>query len=953
MVVEPEEPLPTPRQLASEFVRNCVNEGCGYPMDPGADVDTLITLEGLVEVRLNAAYAQEPTRESDVLAMESGLKALFPEADSVLVTALGVPVRELVPNHLRTALAVDEDRRPAAPPRPRPMVQYPDRAPAPSNGLFGRHVAIWGSHGWYYEPALDRWEWQRARLFTTVEDVLPTSFVLPYLAPMLERAGAHVWMPRERDVQPHMVVVDNDDANSGYRETCNWSVGGSGFAMGSPPYETGHNPWQDGTARRIDVTDRPCTATWQSRLPEAGSYAVYVGYGRSAGPGMVTYTVSHAGGDTRVVVDQRMAPGTWVYLGHFEFDASAAVTLTTAGATGAAISADAVRFGGGMGLIERGGRPSGRARWLEGARYALQFDGMPAALVYNVTEQPANDYVDDYRNRGEWVNFLRGAPLGPNKDQLNPGLGVPVDVSIAFHTDAGITPDSTTIGTLLIYSSRGFGDDGSEVRTFGDGMSRFANRDFADLLQEQIVADLRDLYDADWTRRPIWDRDYSEAYRPNMPSALLELLSHQNFADMRFALDPQFRFHVSRAIYKAVLRFVALQYGEPEPVIQPLAPTHLSAVATAAGIELSWQPNTDPLEPSAMPESFRVYLRRGIRGFDDGRAVQGLSTVIPADSTITGMRVTALNGGGESRPSEVVTARAAGGGARVLVVSAFDRIGPPAAVDVGGWRGFPEYLDHGVPDGMALEYVGAQHQFDTRVVWRDDDEPGHGASHADWETSVEPGNTFDFAASAGADLLAAGAGSAFDVISDERLAEEPGLATGYDVIYVLLGEERAAVPGHPVREAFRPFSAGLRQALRGARERGRTVLVSGSYVTEELTRGTEEEQAFAREVLRAVHRSERASRSGTLRGVSGPFSDLSARFNTDRGGSVYAVEAPEAIMPGDRETVTVLRYGDSNMSAAVAATGVAVFGFPLESVTDRRERIALIQAALQATGHHD
>ncbi len=39
------------------------------------------------------------------------------------------------------------------------------------------------------------------------------------------------------------------------------------------------------------------------------------------------------------------------------------------------VSADAVRFGGGVGVIERGGSTSGRPKFVEGARYWLQFAG--------------------------------------------------------------------------------------------------------------------------------------------------------------------------------------------------------------------------------------------------------------------------------------------------------------------------------------------------------------------------------------------------------------------------------------------------------------------------------------------------------------------------------------------------------------------------------------------------
>ena len=96
---------------------------------------------------------------------------------------------------------------------------------------------MWQSHGFYYEPKLTRWEWQRARIFQTVEDLYTQSYVLPFLVPMLENAGANVLIPRERDSQIAEVVVDNDGclhSRSVYTEKTgdkNWMQGtGEGFA---------------------------------------------------------------------------------------------------------------------------------------------------------------------------------------------------------------------------------------------------------------------------------------------------------------------------------------------------------------------------------------------------------------------------------------------------------------------------------------------------------------------------------------------------------------------------------------------------------------------------------------------------------------------------------------------------------------------------------------------------
>ena len=47
-------------------------------------------------------------------------------------------------------------------------------------------------------------------MFQSVEDKYTQSYVLPYVIPMLQNAGAIVMTPRERDTNPYEVVVDND-----------------------------------------------------------------------------------------------------------------------------------------------------------------------------------------------------------------------------------------------------------------------------------------------------------------------------------------------------------------------------------------------------------------------------------------------------------------------------------------------------------------------------------------------------------------------------------------------------------------------------------------------------------------------------------------------------------------------------------------------------------------------
>jgi hypothetical protein len=133
-----------------------------------------------------------------------------------------------------------------------------------------------------------------------------------------------------------------------------------------------------------------------------------------------------------------------------------------------------------MGIVKRNACTSGRPKFVEGAKYYMQYAGMPDSLIYNLNDNK-NDYNDDYKSRTEYTNYLIGAPFGPNKNRDVKGLGIPIDLSMAFHTDAGITKNDTTIGTLAIYSLI----DAFNNSNFPDGKSRLACRDLSDIVQSQ------------------------------------------------------------------------------------------------------------------------------------------------------------------------------------------------------------------------------------------------------------------------------------------------------------------------------------------------------------------------------------------------------------------------------------------------------------------------------------
>ncbi len=904
------------------------------PVGSGVGLDTLVVVGDAVEVRFSRDLGDVPFRPGTAARfaqeVEGTLADVVPGVPVRVVTR-GSAVQDLVPNAAREASERDPARVFAPPLEGPPLVRPADAAHRPTQGLAGRHVALWPSHGWYYNAETDTWGWQRARLFTTVEDLLTVDLVASNLTPMLERAGAVVLLPRERGRQRGETIVD--DGADGYRETGDWRDGPAGFAL-RDAYGTGENPFRLGTTR--ETSDG--SASWTPEIPEAGAYAVHVSYSMGDGRSdAARYTVRHAGGETSVLVNQQIGGGTWVYLGTFEFEAGRAGSVTLEAGDDGTVSADAVRFGGGEGIISRDGATSGRPRWTEGARYYEQFAGAPA-FVYNPTGEPDEDYVDDYRSRAEWVNWLRGAPFGPAGYRQDPGLGIPVDLSLAWHTDAGIDRDGT-IGTLLIYDVPGM----DSTRTFPNGVSRLANRDLADGLQTQIVDDLRADWRADWRRRPLWDRPYSEATRANVPSALLELLSHQNFEDMRYGLDPRFRFDAARAVYKALGRFLAEQRGESF-VVQPLRPTHFEATLEDEAVRLAWRAQPDPLEPSAMPTAYVVHARDGDLGWDDGVRVEGTETRVPRPpvGVVRSWRVVAVNDGGASRPSEALAVGVAeGGGPPVLVVDGFDRVAPPDAVTEPDSVGFLDPV--GVPDGVGVLTVGRQLVFDPDVEYETDPDPGWGKSASDLETTRIAGNQHDLAAAHGRALLAAG--RSFVSASDEAVEAGTVRLADYPVVDLALGLERRTFwPDASRAPAFEALPEALRQRLGAYLDGGGALLVSGAHWASDAA-SDPASAAWARRYLGVAPGASAEGASELVAPEQGEgWGVASVPFNTEYGPDAYAVRRPDTLDP-DADARTVLLY-DSGQRAGVARDRTVALSVPIEAVPDDRRRAALVQAAL-------
>ncbi len=927
-------------------------------------VDAVKASRSRVRVFTSIGMSYYPFREENTQAIYDSVRVILPREFAKARIELYTDrreIRELIPMAYRTRPVRKKDRPiPFVNRAERPLVTPLSTAVNPTQGLAGRHIALWQSHGRYFDQAENRWRWQRSKLWQTCEDLYTQSYVLPYLVPMLERAGACVLLPRERDVQLHEVLADND-APEQYREEGAWQPGGVGFAHLQEVYRTGENPFRDGTTRQArTVTDGPLSrAVWRAVIPERGEYAVYVSYETTAqSADDAHYTVHHLGGGSSYAVNQTMGGGTWIYLGRFPFEAGEqeVVSLTNRSRkAGRTVSADAVKIGGGYGNVARSVRDSlrrpgveyaeetsGYPRFCEGARYWLQWAGFDEAVY--TPKAGRDDYKDDFMSRAHWVNALMG---GSERLPDSAGLRIPVDLALAFHSDAGVREGDGIVGTLGIFFTRD--NDGH----FAGGADRYRSRDLTDIVMTQIVSDIRRTFEPSWSRRGLWNRSYYEARVPGAPTMLLELLSHQNFADMRYGSDPRFKFLVSRAVYKGILRYVSSQYGLPY-VVQPLPVEAFAAEFTDDDrVKLRWSPVMDSLETTAAPTGYVVYTRADDGGFDAGRYVDEPRLLTDAEpGRIYSYRVTAVNEGGESFPSETLAVcRMPEEKGRVLIVNGFDRISAPPSMRSDSLAGFRTELDGGVADRQDISFIGAQHVFDLAQSRCTVDSLALGACRSDYETDVIGGNTFDYPFLHGRSVAAAG----YSFCSASLKAVERGTTAleAYPAVDLILGKQRTTTLGRGVNgPAFATFSPELQNRLRRYLADGGALFASGSYVMTDLWDDTlpEEGRAFAREVLRCTADGNVAALRGRVRVVASHAGIARGeyRFNTAYDRDRYRVERADALRPAPG-AFAVMRYVDGGRTAAVACDAKGrtfVAGFPFEAVTDDGERDRLMRDVL-------
>lgn len=904
-----------------------------------------------------------------------------------------------------------------------------------SKGMENDIVALWHSHGRYYKNG--GWSWQRPLLWQTIEDIFPMGYILPYVVPMLENAGAYVFLPRERDTNRNEVIVDNDTnpegqvySQSTYRETNgakHWATGEEeGFIYDLPDFRDTENPFENGSYRQAATVANPSqqsVAGWYADIPEDGEYAIYVSY--KTLPNSIKdarYTVNYSGGSKEFKVNQTMGGGTWIYLctvpleaGYSDTEPVVTLTNYTGGSTETIVTADAVKIGGGMGNIARSPHrsdvyfdpstpdksldepteesaedeetddedtdkeddkeentetpdpsssvdespdgepaaapaakeepaktPSGQApvfrtsglpRYLEGARYWLHWAGFPE-YVYS-PYHGSDDYKDDYTSRGHWVNYLAGGSrVLPGRE----GLNLPVDVAFALHTDAGKRSDDSYVGTLGIY----FTQNGASYK---DGTPRINSRMLTDVIMQQITKDIRKQWEPKWTRRSMWDKSYVEARVPEVPTTLIELMSHQNFADMQYGLDPEFRFTVSRAIYKGIARFLAERKAR-ELVIQPLPVSDFAIRRVKKNqYRLSWKPTDDPLEPTAKPDMYVIMERSGeTMGFHKIAETRNTHFDLKvSDNEIHSFRIIATNAGGAAFPSETLSLRECPDGKEpVLVINGFTRLSGPGSFSSGATAGFSSETDFGVPYIKDISFAGYQSEF------RRASGESFGRSGSNYVDKVIAGNTFDYPSIHGASVAHAGRG----FVSTSAAAVEDGIIklSDYNEVDYILGKQKTTLTGRGGKGVrYHVLSTDMQSKLRNFVAKGGDLLISGEYIATDLQdqRSSSEDRKFAKDVLGLAPGSSYEGKSGRLRRADGRNISYSSTLNE----KMYIVEYPDVLVPDeDADAVEILTFDNGSRAGQKRKHGrgsVTVMSVPFEAITDASARDYLMKSFLK------
>jgi hypothetical protein len=760
----------------------------------------------------------------------------------------------------------------------------------PSGALNDKIVYVHGGHG--YTATSTGWGYQRPLLLDMVED-LGNQDQMSIFADELMKAGATVVPLRPVGHQPIERVLDNDDAGVTFSGA--WSDGTSSI------YYTGDSDPDSVRFRFANTsTTETAVATYTPNLPSAGFFPVYTW--ASAGTNRAVnqlYRINHAGGATEVTVDHSRVGNGLVYLGTYYFEAGTAGNVQISNRSteaGKVVVADMIRFGNGVGDINRGNGVSGQVRENEAGLYWVEWhvtrsQGIPTS-EYRTS---SDDSTATVSLSPRYAEFMNQSGVGTLSDR----------VFVSFHSNAG---GGSARGVVGLHNTSSGGATPNQL-------------DLAEKLARQVNDDLvaqNGRFEHSWLNRSTVTFETTFNYgeinnsviNNEFDATIVETGFHDNTQDAQMLRDPRVRLAIARATVQGVIDYFDAR-DTTTPNIDPPPPvSNVRATSSGAGsVTLSWTPGTASSWAGGAATGFVVYASTGGRGFDGGTAVAGGGT---GSVTLTGLdpneqyyfKVVARNTGGESPDSEVVAALPNGSTSRVLIVNGFDRN-------------------------------------DRTIVAK---EPFAGGSSLADRVRPRLINSFDYAVQM-AEAIGAGAQAIslpaprIDTAPNELVANGAVSLADYDAVFWILGEESTAND---------TFDANEQSRVTTYLNAGGKLFVSGSEIGWDLD-AQSGGAAFYNNTLRADYVSDDANTYNAIGAAGSIFAGVNLSF--DNGVRFYNVDFPDVIAPLGGSLSAMLYVGGSGGTAGVqyssGAQRLVMLAFPFETVIDVADRTDVMARTLQ------
>ena len=380
-------------------------------------------------------------------------------------------------------------------------------------------------------------------------------------------------------------------------------------------------------------------------------------------------------------------------------------------------------------------------------------------------------------------------------------------------------------------------------------------------------------------------------------------------------------------------------------VVQPLAPVRLSAELTGKGeAQISWRGVFDEYEATAKPTGYVLYTATGRSGFDNGTYIKGGNetsvTIDVEPDKVYSFRVTAVNEGGESFPSEVVSVYDVPEAQKtVLVVNGFHRLAAPQVIDNQFQQGFDMEEDPGVTYGRTAGWLGYQVAFDKSKIGSERRD-GLGFTNDTLMGQFIAGNDFDYIRT---HTQAIATARRYRVVScsSEALEFNDVQPQRYEMMDLILGLQKKDGYSLVPYQVMTPI---MREHVRLFAKKGGALLVSGSYLGSDMQAPAD--RRYLEDVLKFTYQG-RDLDSLQRDSISGLGTEFT--FHRHLNERHYAAHHPEILEPV-YPAFSAMKYAD-DFSACVAYNGTdykaITMGFPLECIKDEPKRNSIMRGLLQ------